>query len=280
MEEIAKKLDVPKEEVTKFRTEIIEDRRNWNKKESVLKLHEKLISSCIRKEKPVKEIYDCLRRKKIKTSYSTVCRFVKKLKRKSFQNGVCPTPGAEAVVYLVSLGNFEKNGRKVTVWMFCLRLLFSQYCYHCLVTDNSMTTFLRCHAKAFMALGGAPKEITRMCCREINMQDAKTLTRYNYFLYCCGSSFSPKGPKNCQRDCDEDIKYFRKHFLTTVLHSDYNKLKNQLDKWINTEINLSIRPGTGSVVKNQFLKYEKNKLNRVSAYTIKKSMKVNYVRNQ
>lgn len=157
--------------------------------------------------------------------------------------------------------------------MFCLRLLYSQYCYHTLVTDNSMDTFLKCHARAFMALGGAPKRIIKICCRDNIIYDAKSLTRYNYFLYCCGSCYSPNDSKKCQVDCGEDIKFFRRRFVATVLHNDYYKLKGQVGKWITTVINLGMHPISRLIVKKQFLNYEKIKLNRVSQYTLKKAMK-------
>jgi hypothetical protein len=273
VEEIARHLKMSKYDICKLKGQIVQARRNWNKKNSLLQPHRVLITQLMTKKLTVKQIYDHLSLLKIKTSYSATNRFVNHLNKKLRQEGYCAIPAAESIVYFLSLGKFMKDGYKVKVWMYLLRLSHSQHCYHRLVTDSSMETFLQCHASAFKALGGAPHRITKIDCKDINMSDAHHLTRYNYFLYCCGSSFTPKTLQGYGVDCNESIKDFKDRFLATVLHNDFYKLKDQLEYWINTVVNLEIHSISGMVIEKQFLRYEKHTLLKITRYQFFKAMK-------
>ncbi len=94
-------------------------------------------------------------------SYSTVQRFVKKIKAQ--RDSYVPlhsAPGEEAQVDFGYLGKFaDASGKLRKVWCFSMVLSHSRYAYHEVVLDQKVPTFLRCHRNAFEYFGGVPQRV-------------------------------------------------------------------------------------------------------------------------
>lgn len=55
---------------------------------------------------------------------------------------------------------FEKDGKRIKLWAFCMTLSSSRYAYYELVRDQSVPTFIQCHINAFEFFGGVPQTVS------------------------------------------------------------------------------------------------------------------------
>jgi transposase len=96
-------------------------------------------------------------RYQLAVDYTTVSRFVKELKGTEVYVPVLTPPGQEAQVDFGYIGRVMKDGKRVKVWAFCMVLSYSRYGFYCLVTNQSVESFLRCHWLAFEYFCGVPQ---------------------------------------------------------------------------------------------------------------------------
>lgn len=66
--------------------------------------------------------------------------------------------GEEAQVDFGYIGNIKlPDGKYKKAWIFVMELSYSRYMYVQIVFDQSVSTFIDCHKKAFKYFGGVPQ---------------------------------------------------------------------------------------------------------------------------
>lgn len=94
-------------------------------------------------------------------SYDSVKRYVRKLKKHEpkIYARIHSLPGEEAQVDFGQGAPSLKDGKYRRPWLFKYVLSFSRHSYEEVVWHQDVETFIRCHERAFQALGGVPKTI-------------------------------------------------------------------------------------------------------------------------
>ncbi len=100
-----------------------------------------------------------LKEKSFKVSYASVSRFLQQFKDPEVYIPLIAKPVEERQVDFGYLGKFIKDGKSVKVWCFSMVLSHSRYRYHCLVTDQNVDSFIRCHIKSFEYFGAVPNTV-------------------------------------------------------------------------------------------------------------------------
>lgn len=198
-------------------------------------------------------------------SESTVKRFVKGIKREVYVPVHTP-PGEQAQVDFGFLGSFDKDGRQVKVWVFCMVLSHSRYAYYALVTAQSSLQFMQCHKKAFEFFGGVPKSILidnlRTAVKEADNYQPLIQTQYSDFLDHYKTSVLTA--RICRGQdkgkVEAGIKYVKNNFLKNCQQRDFYQLEADLKKWNKQECNLRIHGTTRQVPHEVFINDEKDKL--------------------
>ena len=101
-----------------------------------------------------KQIYLELSKLGVKISYPSVTRFLKKHKSPEAFVPMISNPGEEAQVDFGYVGRFLINNSIKSCYVFCMTLSHSRYAYYEMVTDQTTTTFIKCHINAFEFFGG------------------------------------------------------------------------------------------------------------------------------
>lgn len=198
-------------------------------------------------------------------SASTVKRFLKKIKREVYVP-VHTSPGEQAQVDFGFLGSFNKDGRQVKVWVFCMVLSHSRYAYYSIVTAQSWSQFMECHKKAFEFFGGVPKSILidnlRAAVKEADNYQPFIQTQYSDFLdHYTTSVLTARICRGQDKGkVEAGIKYVKNNFLKNCQHRDFYQLEADLKKWNKQECNLRIHGTTRQVPQEVFINDEKNKL--------------------
>jgi len=91
-------------------------------------------------------------------SYDSIKRYVRKLKANTpkLVAHLHAAPGEEAQVDFGKAAPTLKNGRYLRPWFFKMVLSYSRHSYEEVVWTQDVETFVRCHERAFAALGGVP----------------------------------------------------------------------------------------------------------------------------
>lgn len=211
-------------------------------------------------------IHKRLLSRQIDISYSTVVRYLKTLSKKEVYVPVISEPGEEAQVDFGYFGLFNKEGKKVKVWVFNMVLSFSRYAFYKIVTDQSIATFLDCHTAAFEFFKGVPASIKidnlRAGVLEADFYEPVLQKKYADFLawYTTTAVTARVCRGQDKGKVEAGIKYVKNNFLPAVSHGDYTRLADDLANWISTECNLRIHGVTKKIPQEQYLKLEKKTL--------------------
>ena len=235
----------------KPRETLIDDYRN-----KVLELMEKDLSAV--------RIHEELVRDGFKGSYSTVKRYMAKLKRKeNIFVRIHTDPGEEAQVDFGYLGmSRDDSGKNKKTWVFNMRLSYSRLDYYEKVYDQKVETFVRCHINAFEFFGGVPEYVKidnlKAAILEANFYEPiyqqvyKDFAEYYNFkpLPCRVASPNDKGK------VESGIKFVKGNFFKGRTFSSGTDLDIRLRNW-NIEKNLRIHGTTRKVPHQIFLEEEK-----------------------
>lgn len=235
----------------KPRETLIDDHRN-----KVLELMEKDLSGV--------RIHEELARCGFRGSYSTVKRYVAKLKRKeNIFVRIHTNPGEEAQVDFGYLGmSRDDSGSNKKTWIFNMRLSYSRLDYYEKVYDQKVETFIRCHINAFEFFGGVPEYVkidnVKAAILEANFYEPIYQQMYKDFadyynfkpLPCRVASPNDKGK------VESGIKFVKGNFFKGRAFTGGTDLDIRLRNW-NIEKNLRIHGTTRKVPREIFLEEEK-----------------------
>ncbi len=207
-----------------------------------------------------------LREKEIKVGYSTVSRFLKQFKIPEVYVPLIGKPAEEAQVDFGYLGRFLKNGKLTKVWCFSIVLSHSRYSYHCLVTDQSISTFIQCHIQAFEYFTGVTYtvKIDNLKAGVIspNFYEPVIQRQYAEFLQHYGSAPITARVRRGQDKgkVEAGVKYVKNNFLKRIDYKDYYQLEKDLLKWTNQVCNKRLHGTTKKVPSQVFNTSEKHLL--------------------
>ncbi len=262
---------VPKIEKEKVLNQYHEDIKSW---------YQQGLSGVLIQEKLLKE-------KSLKTSYATVSRYLKQFKTSEVYIPLLAKPGEEAQVDFGYLGRFVKDDKTVKVWVFSMVLSHSRYSYNCLVTDQSIKSFINCHIQAFEYFGAVPQtvKIDNLKAGVItpNFYEPTIQTQYADFLQYYGSAPITARVRRGQDKgkVEAGVKYVKNNFLKRIEHKDYYRLEKELSDWTNNTANKRLHGTTKKIPEQVFLSVEKQQMinlpdKRYEIYTIEKRKVNNY----
>jgi transposase len=198
-------------------------------------------------------------------SESTVKRFLQKI-RKEVYIPIHSSPGEQAQVDFGYLGSFNKDGKPVKVWVFCMILSYSRYAYYTTVTSQSWVHFMQCHQRAFDFFEGVPQSLLidnlTTAVKEADTFQPLIQTQYSDFLEHYKTSVLTA--RICRGQdkgkVEAGIKFVKNNFLKNCKHKDFYQLEADLRKWNKTECNLRVHGTTRKIPHEIFIDHEKNKL--------------------
>ena len=218
---------MPKIEKAKKLDKYYEQIRNW---------YQMGLTGILIKEKLLKE-------KSVKISYSSVSRYLKQFKIPEVYIPLIAKPGEEGQVDFGYLGRFIKGNKAVKVWCFSMVLSHSRYSYNCLVTDQSVDSFIRCHIKAFEYFGAVPHtvKIDNLKAGVItpNFYEPTIQIQYAEFLkhYNCAPITARVRRGQDKGKVEASVKYIKMNFLKRIEHKEFYELEKNLLDWTTNVAN-------------------------------------------
>jgi transposase len=145
------------------------------------------------------------------------------------------------------------------VWLFSLVLGFSRLIWARFVVHQDLPTVLRCHAAAFEALGGAPREVLydRMKTAVVGEGEAGGIV-YNRALVDLARhyGFHPKACRpyraKTKGKVERPFRYIREDFFLARSFRNLDDLNVQLRHWLDTVANPRVHATTRRVVNEAF----------------------------
>lgn len=204
--------------------------------------------------------------KNLKVGYATVSRYLQQFKTPETYIPLIAKPGEEGQVDFGYLGRFIKDGKLVKVWCFSIVLSHSRYSFHCLVTDQSVSTFISCHIKAFEYFGGAPQtvKIDNLKAGVItpNFYEPIIQEQYASFLkYYQSNPITARIRRGQDKGkVEAGVKYVKSNFLKRTQHNDYKILEAELENWTDNICNKRLHGTTKKVPSEIFSSFEKKVL--------------------
>lgn len=177
-----------------------------------------------------------------KGSYSSVRRLVQKLGLKKPEATCCLDfePGEAAQV------DFGKGptitdvftGEVMKTWIFVMTLCFSRHMYAEIVRDQTVSTWLSCHRRAFESFNGVPGKaiidnakcaITKACFRDPEVQRSygELAEGYGFLISPC----PPRDPKKKGR-VESGVKYVKNSFVPLRAFRSLADANEQLGRWV------------------------------------------------
>lgn len=225
-------------------------------------------------------IYDALRLKPEFTgSLSAVKRVVMRLQAK---RGVKATevaipvdtaPGEVAQVDFGYVGRLYDPlaGVARKAWVFVMVLGFSRHMYVRIVFDQSITTWIDCHVRAFAALGGVPRVVVPDNLKSAviraafsNEDDVELNRSYRELARHYGFKIDPTPPRSPKHKgkVESGVKYVKNNFFKPrdFTDSDVSTAQRELDTWTSQIANERIHGTTGHRPREMFEAHEHNVL--------------------
>ena len=267
LREISQLLGINRKTVTKIRDQCKTGIMKIPEQKRIKKLdgYQEIISGFIEKDFTAKIMHHILQEKHgLKIGYSTLAEYVSGLKPKEVYVPYNTAAGEQAQVDFGYFGKFDKDGKKVKVWVFSMILSYSRYAYYEVVTNQKTDTFIGCHINAFEYFRGVPETVLidnlKAAVLSANFYEPALQQNYSEFLNHYKSAPLTARVRRGQDKgkVESGIKYVKNNFLKTVEHSDFYKLKEELENWNNNVCNKRIHGTTRLVPEKVFSDEEKN----------------------
>lgn len=207
-----------------------------------------------------------LKEKSLNISYASVSRYLLQFKTPEVYIPLIAKPGEEGQVDFGYLGRFIKDGKTVKVWCFSMVLSYSRYSYNCLVTDQNVDSFIRCHIKSFEYFGAVPHtaKIDNLKAGVItpNFYEPTIQVQYAEFLkhYNCAPITARVRRGQDKGKVEAGVKYVKLNFLKRIEHKDFYKLEKELLDWTTNICNKRLHGTTKKVPAEVFNASEKKEM--------------------
>lgn len=210
-------------------------------KESSLRKYHTEIVSYLESDLSGVRIYEKLQELGCGVSYSSVKRYIAKLK---VSQKICvrfhSEPGEEAQVDFgyVGLMPSPESGKRKKAWAFNMRLSYSRLDYYEVVFDQKVETFIQCHEHAFRSFGGIPKVVKidnlKAGILEAHFYEPIYQRLYKQFADHCGFYALPCRVRQPQEKgkVEAGIKYIKTNFMAGRQFKSHEDLCKQLGNWV------------------------------------------------
>jgi len=281
---ISKELGIHRNTVTKILSEVSSGEVGPKpfSRNKLLDNYKEQIDIWLSQEKSAVLIHEYLTSKySIDVAYPTVVKYVRSLKHGEVYIPLLSDPGEEAQVDFGYLGNFIKEGHSVKVWAFSMVLSHSRYSWSEVVSDQSVSTFIRCHIHAFEYFGGVPATVKtdNLKAGVITPSFYEPVIQHQYacFLEHYGSTPITARIRRGQDKgkIESGVKYIKNNFLKRVDNKDYSMLQPALEVWTSKICNRRLHGTTRKIPAEVFECVEKQTLlplpkERFEIYNIEK----------
>src|SRR5664279_3063606 len=175
-------------------------------------------------------------------------------------------PGEQAQVDWGSFGKLRIGCGVRNLSCFVLVLAWSRATFARFTLDQTLESFLRCHAAAFEALRGVPRSILYDNLKSVVLERQGDLVRFNpQILELAGHyHFAPKpvgvARGNEKGRVEKRIRDLRESFFAAREFLTLDDLNRQLDEWIRRVVNARLVPGDTSRTVEQALTEERERL--------------------
>lgn len=175
-------------------------------------------------------------------SYSSVRRFVAKLRGPTIPEGFCRievAPGTEAQVDFGFLGMlFDPVRQKSRAgWVFVMALSHSRHMFAKIVFDQSSWTWLYLHQEAFEFFGGIPEKIVldnlKAAVVKASVHDPLVQRSYRDLAAHCGFVVDPNRPRTPRHKgkVERSVGYIKQNFMPGRSFRDIDDANEQLQRW-------------------------------------------------
>ena len=175
-------------------------------------------------------------------------------------------PGEQAQVDWGSFGQLRIGCGVRNLSCFVLVLAWSRATFARFTLDQTLESFLRCHAAAFETLRGVPRSILYDNLKSVVLERQGELVRFHpQILELAGHyHFAPKpvgiARGNEKGRVEKRIRDLRESFFAARDFSTLDDLNRQLDEWIRRVVNARLVPGDTSRTVEQALTEERERL--------------------
>lgn len=188
-------------------------------------------------------IYEKLKDLGCPLGYSSVKRYVRKIK---IRTDICvrfhSEPGEEGQVDFGYVGFMPdiKCGKRRKAWVFNMRLSYSRYDYYEVVFDQKVETFIQCHENAFRFFGGIPGVVRidnlKAAVLEAHFYEPLYQRLYKEFANYYAFEIIPCRVRQPQEKgkVEAGIKYIKNNFFAGRNFKSYEDLCDQLREWVET----------------------------------------------
>lgn len=226
--------------IKKYEETGIETPPTFNK-ESTLRAYHTQIISYLESNLSSVRIYEKPQDLGCPKSYSSVKRYVAKLK---VSQDICvrfhSDPGEEAQVDFGYVGLIPdpKSGKTRKAWAFNIRLSYSRLDYYEIVFDQKIETFIQCHENAFRSFGGIPRVVKidnlKAGILEAHFYEPVYQRLYKKFADHYGFYILPCRVRQPQEKgkVESGIKYLKNNFFAGRQFKSHVDLRKQLKDWM------------------------------------------------
>lgn len=204
-------------------------------------------------------------------SYSSVRRFVAKLRGPNIPEGFCRievAPGTEAQVDFGFLGMLFDPIRQVhrSGWVFVMALSHSRHMFVQIVFDQSSWTWLQLHQEAFEFFGGIPGKIVldnlKAAIVKASVHDPLVQRSYRDLAAHCGFVVDPNRPYTPRHKgkVERSVGYIKQNFMPGRAFRDINDANEQLQCWNQKIAGCRVHGTTGWRPLEQFEAVEQSAL--------------------
>jgi transposase len=187
-------------------------------------------------------IFDRLRERGYRGSYSSIRRFVHRQHPPADQAvvRVHTAPGEEAQVDFGTAGSFldPSSGRLRTAYVFVMTLSYSRHQYAELVFDQKIPTWLACHRHAFEWFGGVPQRVVpdnlKAAVLVAALYDPVLGEPYRRMAQHYGFLVSPTRPRTPEHKgkVENGVHFVKRSFLAGQEFADIRDANRALLVWI------------------------------------------------
>lgn len=175
-------------------------------------------------------------------------------------------PGEEAQVDFGYIGTLKVDGKPRRAWVFIMTMSYSRYMFARITFDQTVETFVRCHALAFKYFGGIPKtvKIDNLKAAIVSADFYEPLTQRTYAEFANHYGFLPI-PCRVYTPTDKGkvesaVKYVKDNCFKGREFKDANEAAKFLESWLSDIANRRVHGTTKRIPAEEFSVNEKTKL--------------------
>lgn len=241
-------------------------RKGWP---SMLDEYREFIEIQLVKELSITRIHQDLQKEfGVECGYTTLRDYVSKIKktRPHAYMVLHSLPGEEAQVDFGYIGTVKVSGTPRKAWVFVMSLSYSRYMYVEITLDQSVRSFILCHANAFRYFGGVPEivKIDNLKAAIVETDFYEPTVQRTYAAFAEHYGFLPN-PCRVYTPTDKgkvesNVKYVKENCFKGREFTDLEEAREFLSAWLADTANRRIHGTTGRIPRDVFAQEERSKL--------------------